>query len=72
MIQIDFNNGIVQATPVVGAAVTDVTARLFLGLSPSEWFYASAVLYSLVMTVIVVYRTIKEEARKDKEARKNE
>lgn len=70
MIQIDFNNGIVQATPVVGAAVTDVTARLFLGLSPNEWFYASAVLYSLVMTVIVVYKTIKEESRKDKEVDK--
>lgn len=68
MIQIDFNNGVVQATPVVGAATVDVASRLFLGLTPSEWFYASAVLYSLVMTVIVVYRTVKEEARKDKEA----
>lgn len=68
MIQIDFNNGVIQATPVVGAATVDVTARLFLGLSPSEWFYASAVLYSLVMTVIMVYRTVKEERRKDKEA----
>jgi Phage holin family 6. len=72
MIQIDFNNGIVQATPVVGAAVTDVTARLFLGMSPSEWFYATAVLYSLVMTVIAVYKTVKEEARKDKEVKKDE
>lgn len=71
MIQIDFNNGIVQATPVVGAAVTDVTARLFLGMSPSEWFYATAVLYSLVMTVIAVYKTVKEEKRKDKEADKS-
>lgn len=70
MIQIDFNNGVVQATPVVGAAVTDVVGRMFLGLTPSEWFYASAVLYSLVMTVIVVYKTIKEERRKDKEADK--
>jgi hypothetical protein len=50
--------------------VTDVAARLFLGLSPSEWFYASAVLYSLVMTVIVVYKTVKEERRKDKEVNK--
>jgi hypothetical protein len=41
-----------------------------LGLSPSEWFYASAVLYSLVMTVIVVYKTVKEERRKDKEVDK--
>ncbi|WYW04298.1 holin [Pseudomonas phage vB_PpuP-Kompost-2] len=66
-ISIDFNNGVVQATPVVGAAVTDVVGRMFLGLTPSEWFYASAVLYSLVMTVIVVYKTVKEEHRKDKE-----
>lgn len=68
MISIDFNNGIVQATPVAGAAATDVVSRLVLGMTLNEWFYASAVLYSLVMTVIVVYRTIKEEARKDKEA----
>lgn len=67
MIQIDFNNGVVQAAPVVGAAVTDVSARLLLGLTPSEWFYASAVLYSLVMTVLVIYKTIREERRKDKE-----
>jgi len=67
MIQIDFNNGVVQATPVVGAAVTDVSARLLLGLTPSEWFYASAVLYSLVMTILVIYKTIREEKRKDKE-----
>lgn len=67
MIQIDFNNGVVQAAPVVGAAVTDVSARLLLGLTPSEWFYASAVLYSLVMTVLVIYKTIREEKRKDKE-----
>ena len=67
MIQIDFNNGVVQATPVVGAAVTDVSARLLLGLTPSEWFYASAVLYSLVMTILDIYKTIREEKRKDKE-----
>ena len=67
MIQIDFNNGIVQATPVVGAAVTDVSARFVFGLTPSEWFYASAVLYSLVMTLLAIYKTIREERRKDKE-----
>ncbi|MNW05209.1 Phage holin family 6 [compost metagenome] len=50
--------------------MTDVVGRMFLGLTPSEWFYASAVLYSLVMTVIVVYKTIKEERRKDKEVDK--
>lgn len=65
MIQIDFNSGVVQATPIVGAAVTDVSARLLFGLTPSEWFYASAVLYSLVMTMLVIYKTIREEQRKD-------
>ncbi|WZX11505.1 type II holin [Pseudomonas phage YZU-PF-006] len=68
MIQIDFNNGVIQATPVVGAATVDVATRLFLGLSPSEWFYVASVLYALTMTVMTVYKTVKDERRKDKEA----
>jgi hypothetical protein len=60
VIQIDFNNGVVQATPVVGAAATDAVSRLILGLSLNEWFYVSAILYSLAMTSIAVYKAIKE------------
>ncbi|MEJ3666522.1 type II holin [Stutzerimonas stutzeri] len=67
MISIDFNNGVVQATPVVGAAATDAVGRLILGLSLNEWFYISAILYSLAMTFIAVYKAIKEKPTDNKE-----
>lgn len=60
MIQIDFNNGVVQATPVVGAAATDAVSRLVFGLTLNEWFYVSAILYSIAMTGIAVYKAVKE------------
>lgn len=60
MIQIDFNNGIVQSAPVVGAAATDAVGRLILGLSLNEWFYISAILYSLAMTFVAVHKALKE------------
>ncbi len=59
MLQIDFNNGMVQATPIVGAAATDAVGRLFMGLSMHEWFYVSAILYSLVMTFITLHKHLK-------------
>lgn len=67
MISIDFNNGVVQAAPVVGAAATDAVGRLILGLSLNEWFYISAILYSLAMTFIAVYKAIKEKPTDNKE-----
>jgi hypothetical protein len=59
-ISIDFNNGIVQATPIVGAAATDAVGRLILGLSLNEWFYLSAILYSVAMTFVAVYKVLKQ------------
>jgi len=67
MISIDFNNGIVQATPVAGAAATDAVSRLVLGLSLNEWFYVSAILYSLAMTFIAIYKAVKETPKATKE-----
>lgn len=65
MIQIDFNNGIVQATPVAGAAAADAASRFFWGLTLNEWFYVSAILYSLVMTGLAVYKAVKEKQPKE-------
>lgn len=65
MIQIDFNNGIVQATPVAGAAATDAVSRLVLGLTLNEWFYVSAIIYSLAMTGIAIYKAVKETKPKE-------
>lgn len=64
-ISIDFNNGVIQATPVVAAAGADVASRV-MGLTLPEWFYVSAILFGVVQTAIAVYRAIKEEKRKDK------
>jgi hypothetical protein len=60
LISIDFNNGIVQATPIVGAAATDAVGRVLLGLSLNEWFYVSAILYSLAMTGVAIYNAVKK------------
>lgn len=65
MIQIDFNNGIVQATPVAGVAAADAASRFFFGLTLNEWFYVSAILYSLVMTGLAVYKAVKEKQPKE-------
>jgi hypothetical protein len=67
MISIDFNNGVVQATPVVGAAATDAVSRLIFGLTLNEWFYVSAILYSLAMTGLAIYKAIKETPKPNKE-----
>jgi len=67
MISIDFNNGVVQATPVVGAAATDAVSRLIFGLTLNEWFYVSAILYSLAMTGLAIYKAIKETPKTNKE-----
>ena len=48
MLQIDFNNEIIKAAPIVGTAGTDMVSRLFFGLSLYEWFYVAAILYTLV------------------------
>lgn len=65
MIQIDFNNGVIQATPVAGAAAADAASRLIWGLTLNEWFYVSAILYSLVMTGLAVYKAVKEKQPKE-------
>ena len=48
MLNIDFNNEIIKAAPIVGTAGTDMVSRLFFGLSLNEWFYVDAILYTLV------------------------
>lgn len=65
MIQIDFNNGVVQAAPVAGAAGADIASRLILGLTPNEWFYVSAILYTFVMTILAIYKAVKENKPKE-------
>ncbi|UIS73826.1 holin [Pasteurella phage vB_PmuP_PS07] len=47
-IQLDFNNEVVKAAPIVGTAGADGVARLFWGLDLNEWFYVLAILYTAV------------------------
>lgn len=65
MIQIDFNNGVVQVAPVAGTAAADAASRFFWGLTLNEWFYVTAILYSLVMTCLAVYKAVKEKPPKE-------
>ncbi|MDD0975431.1 type II holin [Pseudomonas fontis] len=58
MIELNFNEGVVRATPVVAAAGADVASR-FAGLTMSDWFYAAAIIYSLTQCAVLVYKTVK-------------
>lgn len=48
MLSFDFNNEILKAAPIAGAAGVDVGARYFWGLSLNEWFYIAAIAYTVV------------------------
>lgn len=48
MLSLDFNNEVIKAAPIAGAATADGVARLFWGLSLNEWFYVAAIAYTVV------------------------
>lgn len=48
MLSLDFNNEIVKAAPIAGAAGVDVATRYFFGLTLNEWFYVAAIAYTVV------------------------
>lgn len=58
MIEMNFNEGVIRATPVVAAAGADVASR-FAGLTMSDWFYAAAIIYSLTQTALLVYKAVR-------------
>lgn len=63
---LETNEGMVRAVPIVGAIGADVTATL-QGLSLNDLFYITTITYTLVQLILVVWKTIREERRKDKE-----
>lgn len=65
MISIDFNNEIVKAAPIAGAAAVDGTLRLFYGLTLNEWFYVAAILYTVAQTFALLWRTIKGKSKEE-------
>lgn len=66
MLSIDFKEGIIKAAPIAGAAGADVATR-FAGLSMSDWFYIAVITYTIAQTAVMIFKTIKDEKRKDKQ-----
>ncbi len=60
MLTIDFNNEVVKAVPIAGAAAADATLRVFYGLTMNEWFYVAAIVYTAAQTFALLWRTIKK------------
>lgn len=59
MIELDFKNEMIKASPIVGTAGADAASRLVWGLSLNEWFYVAAILYTVVQIGVLIYKTIK-------------
>lgn len=62
----DTNEGVVKAIPIVGAIGADTIATL-KGLTLNELFYIVTIVYTLVQMFLVIWKTVREERRKDKE-----
>ena len=58
MLSFDFNNEVVKAAPIAGAAAGDVVTRYFFGLSLNEWFYVAAIAYTVAQIGAKVVDTI--------------
>lgn len=59
MIEFDFKNEILKASPIVGTAAADGASRFFFGLTLNEWFYVAAIAYTVVQIGVLIYKTIK-------------
>lgn len=66
MLSIDFKEGVIKAAPIAGAATADVATR-FQGLTMSDWFYIAVIIYTIAQTVVMIFKTVRDEQRKDKE-----
>jgi glucose uptake protein GlcU len=69
-LEIDFTNGVVRAAPIAVGAGADVASH-FAGLTLSEWFYATVIVYTIVQTVLLVFKTVMDEKRKSREDKPN-
>lgn len=64
-IEIDFANGVVRAAPIAGGAAIS-GASAVTGMTLSDWFYATVILYTVVQTAVLVFKTVMDEKRKNK------
>jgi len=58
MLSFDFNNEVIKAAPIAGAAAADGVTRYFFGLSLNEWFYVAAIAYTVAQIGAKVVDTI--------------
>jgi len=64
-LSIDFQSGVVKYVPVAAGAGADVASR-FAGLSLSDWFYVAVITYTIAQTVVLIFKTVMDEKRKNK------
>lgn len=70
MIELDFKQEVVRASPIVAAGATDVVHQVLYGMSMNELFYAAAIAYTLVQIVIRIVSSImqlRKALRKERE-----
>lgn len=65
-LEIDFTNGVVRAAPIAVGAGAEVASQV-AGMTLSDWFYAAVIIYTIVQTVVLVFKTVMDEKRKNKE-----
>lgn len=57
-LEFDFKNEVIKDIPIIGTGVADCAAKLILGLSLNDWFYAAAVLYTFAQIGLKITITI--------------
>jgi len=65
-LEIDFTNGVVRAAPIAAGAGAEVASQV-AGMTLSDWFYAAVILYTVVQTAVLIFKTVMDETRKNKE-----
>lgn len=64
-LEIDFTNGVVRAAPIAAGAGAEVASQV-AGMTLSDWFYAAIIFYTIVQTIVLVFKTVMDEKRKNK------
>lgn len=64
--EIDFTNGVVRAAPIAAGAGAEVASQV-AGMTLSDWFYATIIFYTFVQTAVLIFKTVMDEKRKNKE-----
>ncbi|AUV61702.1 holin [Pseudomonas phage Henninger] len=64
-LEIDFTNGVVRAAPIAAGAGAEVASQV-AGMTLSDWFYAAVIVYTIVQTVVLVFKTVMDEKRKNR------